>query len=80
MDSSIRYPKDIPSEFIVRESDAFEALSLSAVKIRKAIGPDFIPNRIVKEFVQELGPVVRDIYNSSLFEGYFPDALKANHC
>ena len=39
------------------------SLSLSAVKIRKAIGPDFIPNRIVKEFVQELAPVFRDIHN-----------------
>ena len=55
------------------------SLSLSAVKIRKAIGPDFIPNRIVKEFVQELAPVFRDIHNPSLFEGYFPDALKATH-
>lgn len=65
MGCSIRSPKDIPSEFIVRESDAFKApsLSLSAVKIHKAIRPDFIPNRIVKEFVQELAPVFRDIHN-----------------
>jgi len=55
-------------------------LFLSAVKIRMAIGPDFIPNRTVKKFVQELAPVFRDIHNSSLFEGYFPDALNTNHC
>ena len=48
------------------------------MKIGKAIGPDCIPNRVLKEFAQELAPVVKDIYNASLIEGYFPDALKAS--
>ena len=52
--------------------------ALSAVKIGKAIGPDCIPNRVLKEFAHELAPVVKDIYNASLIEGYFPDALKAS--
>ena len=37
-----------------------------------------IPNRVLKEFAQKLAPVVKDIYNASLIEGYFPDALKAS--
>ena len=73
---SRRYLQDVPSEFIITDSEAFKALA--AVKIRKAIGPVFIPNRILKEFAQELAPVVRDIYISSLIEGYFPNALKAS--
>ena len=73
---SRRYLQDVPSEFIVTDSKAFKALA--AVKICKAIGPVFIPNRILKEFAQEVAPVVRDIYNSSLIGGYFPNALKAS--
>ena len=33
---------------------------------------------VLKDFAQELAPVVKDIYNTSLTEGYFPDALKAS--
>ena len=73
---SRRYLQDVPSEFIVTDCEAFKALA--AGKIHKAIGPVFIPNRILKEFAQELAPVVRDIYISSLIEGYFPNALKAS--
>ena len=51
--------------------------AFSAVKIGKAIGPDCIPNRALKEFAQELATVVMDIYNASLTESYFPQALKA---
>ena len=69
-------PQEVPPEFPVSEREAFQALS--AVKIGKAIGPDCIPNRVLKEFAQELAPVVKDIYNASLIEGYFPDALKAS--
>jgi len=52
--------------------------SLSAVKIGKAIGPDCIPNRVLKEFAQELAPVVKDIYQTFLTESYFSQALKAS--
>ena len=45
--------------------------------MRKAVGPDFIPNKISKEFALELIPVVQDIFNSSRSVGYFPDLLKA---
>ena len=69
-------PQEVPPEFLVSEREAFQALS--AVKIGKAIGPDCIPNRVPKEFAHELAPVIKDIYNASLIEGYFPDVLKAS--
>ena len=56
-------PQEVPPEFLVSEREAFQAFS--AVKIGKAIGPDCIPNRVLKEFAQELAPVVKDIYNAS---------------
>ena len=69
-------PLEVPPEFLVSEWEAFRALS--AVKIGKAIGPDYILNRVLKEFAQDLAPVVKDIYNTSLSESYFPQALKAS--
>ena len=69
-------PQEVPPEFLVSEWEAFQALS--AVKSGKGIGPDCIPNRVLKDFAQELAPVVKDIYNTSLTEGYFPDTLKAS--
>ena len=35
-----------------------------------------IPNRVLKDFAPELAPLVMDIYNCSLKEGYDPDLLK----
>ena len=50
--------------------------SLSSLNVGKAIGPDMIPNRVLKDFAPELGPLIMDIYNCSLREGYVPDLLK----
>jgi hypothetical protein len=44
---------EIPEEFLVTESEVFKALAL--LQISKAIGPDNIPNRILKEFGR-IGP------------------------
>ena len=63
--------------FILVSSESEVLKALQAVKTRKAVGPDLIPNRVLNEFAPELAAVVRDIYNSSLVEGYFPDFLKA---
>jgi hypothetical protein len=38
---------------------------LNAVNGRKAVGPDKLNNRILKEFSQELSVVLADIYNTS---------------
>ena len=37
-----------------------------------------IPNRVLKEFAPELAPVIMDIYNRSLVEGYVLDLLKSS--
>ena len=50
--------------------------SLSSLNVGKVIGPDMIPNRVLKDFAPELGPLIMDIYNCSLREGYVPDLLK----
>ena len=47
------------------------------MKIGKASGPDGIPNIVLKTFAFELAPVIADIYNTSLCEGYLPPLLKS---
>ncbi|CAB4023586.1 Hypothetical predicted protein, partial [Paramuricea clavata] len=44
----------------------------------KSVGPDYIPNRVVKEFAHELAPIIKDIYNQSMKEGYIPELLKSS--
>lgn len=66
-------PQEFPPDFLVLDAEVERALS--ALKTGKALGPDFIPNRILKESAFELAPVVRAIFNSSMAEGYFPDLL-----
>ena len=43
---------------------------------QKAVGPDGISNIFLKEFAPELAPLIEDIYNQSLREGFVPDTLK----
>ena len=46
------------------------------MKTNKSSGPDPFPRRIWKEFAVELALVVRDIYNTSLVQGFIPSQLK----
>ena len=69
-------PMEIPEEFSVTESEAFKALA--SLQISKAIGPDNIPNRILKEFAPELAPVICNIYNQSMKEANIPSPLKSS--
>ena len=66
---------DIPQELFATPNEAEKALQ--AIQLRKATGPDGLPNIILKEFAFELGPVISDIYNASLREGYIPSLLKS---
>jgi len=50
--------------------------SLLSLNVGKAIGPDMIPNRVLREFAPEIAPLIMDIYNCSRREGYVPDPLK----
>ena len=66
---------EVPADLFVtaREAD----IALRSIKLRKAGGPDGIPNIILKTFSFELAPVIADIYNTSLCEGYLPPLLKS---
>jgi hypothetical protein len=64
---------EIPENFLVTESEVFKALA--SLQISKAIGPDNIPNRILKEFAPELAPVICNIYNQSMKEANIQSPL-----
>ena len=69
-------PVSVPHEYLVSETEVLR--SLSSIKISKTVGPDNIPNKILKDFVPELTPIIRDIYNQSLKEGYIPSLLRSS--
>lgn len=64
---------DMPSESLVSLYEAYRALL--AIKYNKACGPDGISNRMLKTFAFELDPVIADLYNTSLREGFVPSLL-----
>ena len=51
--------------------------ALNSIKVRKSAGPDGIPNVLLKSFSFELAPVICELYNSSLREGFIPPLLKS---
>lgn len=65
---------DVPEDLLVSSHEAYEALR--SVRVRKAAGPDDIPNIVLKVFAFELAPVIADLYNSSLRNGYLPALFK----
>lgn len=58
----------VPPDLLVSLSEV--RTPLSSLNTSTVVGPDMIPNRLVKEFAPELAPVIMDIYNWSLVEGY----------
>ena len=66
----------VPPEFRVTNHQAF--IALRATKAKKSPGPDPIPSRVWKEFAGKLAPVVAELYNSSLEEGYVYDQFKTS--
>lgn len=66
----------VPPDLLVSLSEV--RTSLSSLNTSTVVGPDMIPNRVVKEFATELAPVIMDIYNRSLVEGYVLDLLKSS--
>ena len=67
-------PSLVPQELFVSNEEVFR--SLSSLNIAKAEGPDNIPNKLLKDFAHELAPIIRNVYNQSLKEGYIPSLLK----
>ena len=66
----------IPVELLVTEEEVSQ--SLLSIDTTKAVGPDDIPNKLLKNFSFELAPVIKDIYNQSLKEAYVPTLLKSS--
>ena len=49
---------------------------INCIKFNKAIGPNSIPTKILKEFKTELSEPLSDMINVSFNKGIFPDFLK----
>ena len=65
----------IPVELLVTE-EVYQ--SLPSIDTTKAVAPDDIPNKLLKDFSFELAPVIKDIYNQSLKEAYVLTLLKSS--
>ena len=61
---------------LVTQHEVYRALS--SINTTKAVGPDNIPNKLLKHFAVELAPVIQDIYNQSLKDGNIPLPLKSS--
>ena len=67
--------ESVPTELLTTPWEAEKALR--GIKIKKAPGTDGLPNVVLKEFAYEPGPVIRDMYNASLRQGFLPPLLKS---
>ena len=65
----------IPSDYIIPVEQV--ATQLSKIKVNKAVGPDLIPNWLLRDMAQELAPVICAIWNSSFRESFVPQLWKS---
>ena len=65
----------IPLDLFVTVREAY--ITLRQTKVKKAPGPDGIPNTVLKEFPFELAPLIADMYDTSLCEGVVPSLKHA---
>ena len=66
----------VPEGLLITQHEVYRALS--SINTTKAVGPDNIPNKLLKDFAFELAPVIQDIYNQSLKDGNIPLPLKSS--
>ena len=64
----------VPVTYII-ETDTVVTL-LNAIKINKDIGPDDIPNLILRDHAINLAPRIYAIFNVSMREGHIPALWK----
>ena len=64
----------VPEHLLVDTHMVYKALR--GIKSNKSGGPDPIPGKVRKEFAFELSPVITNIYNASMVQGYVPVFLK----
>ena len=74
-------PNVVPPDLLVFLEEV--SSDLHKLSKHKAVGPDGISKKLLKQFVPELAPLIQDIYNHSLREvpqgmreGFVPDNLK----
>ncbi len=46
------------------------------VKVSKAVGPDRIPNWLLRDLAHIIAGPINAVHNSSIREGYVPDMLR----
>ena len=64
----------MPSEYIVEVEEV--QTGLSKIKLTKAVGPDNVSHKILKELATSLAPPVTSIINNSVRQGIVPDQWK----
>ena len=69
------YPVDSPLSNNVLTSEEVESV-LKSLPVGKAVGPDVIRNRVLKELSRETSPALCGFFNQSLYTGLVPDSFK----
>jgi hypothetical protein len=63
---------------ILRVSEHMVRCCLQQQNTKKAVGPDHIPGRVLKECSDQLAPVFTSIFNASLLKGCVPNMWKTS--
>ena len=61
----------LPDEYVISEFEVFK--ELSKIKLRKSVGPDTMPHKILKNLAHVLAAPVTAIINTSLRRGIAPE-------
>jgi hypothetical protein len=64
----------LPDEYVISEIEVFK--ELSKIKLRKSVGPDTIPHKILKNLADVLAASVTTIINASLRQGIVHELWK----
>ena len=68
-------PSILPDRYTVKIEDVEK--KLMNIQLRKASGPDGIPNWVYRDFAGHLAPPIASIFNASFREGYIPSIWKS---
>ena len=74
--SPLKGKTEVPTDLLATVEEV--QLALKQIKVCESVGPDNIPNTVLKEFAPELAIVIQDIYNQSLIESYVPQLLRCS--
>jgi hypothetical protein len=68
----------VPEDCVITLSVADVSKTFKQVNIHKATGPDGLPGRVLRGFMDQLARVFTDIFNLSLTESVLPTCFKQN--